>query len=146
MTRKKTLLIVITTAILGIALVVALETHLIAAISFTIQVVTHDQTNPSSQCQESRNAQYIDDIRCILTGGKFETDYLTWCNYNASNCVYPYKDAGKICHSSSECEGACLGVIGSPSGICSAWFKDTNNCIGGDQTIDGLKRSGICFN
>jgi len=87
MTRKKKLLIVIVIAILGIALIAIF-----------------------GKCQTAFLIQKAEDARCVLTGGQPGYGPLMWCGYEASSCEYRYKDAGKICHSSKECEGGCMGA------------------------------------
>lgn len=63
---------------------------------------------------------------CAISGGEWEPVGLA----QEPACIYTYPDAGKACHSSEECMGACViydsPIQGQPTpseGVC----KTTNN-------------------
>jgi hypothetical protein len=147
MTRKKILLILLAIIITALAaMFCAVFLYDNAAIAnLTIRDSDNYQASPDPECLAEQKARDEYNANCLSTGGQLAYGPLMHCGYVASPCEYHYKDAGKACHSSSECEGACLGAKGSPSGICAAFYSDTHNCGLPDNTVDGLKYSGDCF-
>jgi hypothetical protein len=49
-------------------------------------------------------ASVTNQVDCFRAGGKWEK----WCRPNEYQCLMPYRDAGKACTDSSQCEGLCL--------------------------------------
>jgi hypothetical protein len=55
---------------------------------------------------DSKIAQINDPIMCAQYGGTIESV----CMNGIEMCIVKFKDAGKSCSDSSECDGACLSV------------------------------------
>ncbi len=84
----------------------------------------------------------IQHARCILSNGKFKTPVGPAGSPPLGfYCVYTYKDGGKECKSSDECEGLCL--VTDETQTSSKGFG--GRVIGGYGRCESTNRINSCF-
>jgi hypothetical protein len=86
-----------------------------------------------TSCSGDKNEQVAMNKDCLQCGG----DWRRVCIGQHFQCVMPYKDAGKICADSSECEGGCFVDI-------DVKCDENNKCTEPANPIPGERATGIC--
>ncbi len=100
---------------------------------------------PMSTMSDAEVAALVDlasKDACIAAGGSWKRV----CRAQKLTCVRRYRDAGKACSDSSQCDGRCVGdrdapeTTGQIAGVCEA---DSDPCGCTTEIIGGVART-IC--
>lgn len=90
----------------------------------------------------------IDVEGCQSAGGRIE--YVGM--FGMPSCIMPFKDAGKICQDSSECEGGCFVHLSNDDPMPQPGEARHGKCAANNssygcwwQVKEGIVQQGICM-